>query len=75
MSESTPKNSFIFNTDLGNMLVNVESVTGYDVEDVVADKAFSQAQIVRFERIADNADINALRGARTISSVFLEDAT
>lgn len=74
MSTSTPKSSFIFNTDLGNMLVNVEAVQGYDVEDVVADKAYSQAQIVRFERIANTTNINALKAARTIPSKFLEEA-
>lgn len=73
MSTSTHKASYIFNTDLGNMLVNVDSVDGYDVEDVVSDKAFSQAQIVRFERLASRADVNALRGARTISSAYLEE--
>lgn len=73
MSVSTQKQSYIFNTEIGNMLVNVESVEGYDVEDVVADKAFSQAQIARFERIAAKADVNALKGARTISSSYMED--
>lgn len=73
MSTSTPKNTFLFNTTLGNMLVQVESVQGYDVEDVVADKSFSQAQILRFERLATRADVNALKGARTINAAYLEE--
>lgn len=73
MSTVTPKNSFIFNTDLGNMLVNVDAVTGYDVEDVISDRAYSQAQILRLERIAENVDVNAPQGARTIKSAYLEE--
>lgn len=73
MSDSTLISSHIFNTDIGNVLVNVEEVAGYDVEDVIGDRAFSQAQILRMETIAENIDVNAPRGARTLKTAYLEN--
>lgn len=63
----------MFNTDIGNVLTKTADVTGYDVEDIIADKAFSQAQILLFEQIADNIDVNAKRGSRAIPSSYLEE--
>jgi len=71
MSEITANESYIFNTDIGNTVVEILTVKGYDVEDIVSDKAFSQAQIVRFQAIANNIDVNALMGTRAIKSSYL----
>jgi hypothetical protein len=71
MSTVTSTSSYIFNTDIGNMAVQLQEVSGYDVEDVIADRAFSQAQILRFQQIANNIDVNALMGTRAIASSYL----
>jgi hypothetical protein len=71
MSEITASESYIFNTDIGNTVVEILTVKGYDVEDIVSDKAFSQAQILRFQAIANNIDVNALMGTRAIKSAYL----
>jgi hypothetical protein len=52
-------------------VVEILTVKGYDVEDIIRDKAFSQAQILRFQAIAGNIDVNALMGTRAIKSTFL----
>lgn len=71
MSESSLETVHLFNTDIGNTVVEVYSVKGYDVEDIIKDKAFSQAQILRFQSIANNIDVNALVGTRAIKSSYL----
>ena len=59
MSEVLSKKSHYFYTDLGAVVVDTEVVQGYDVEDVISDKVLSQAQILRFENITANRDVNA----------------
>jgi hypothetical protein len=71
MSDITPSTAHIFNTDIGNVVVQFQEVKGYDVEDVISDKAFSQAQILRFTSIAQDIDVNALQGPRTIKSAYI----
>ena len=73
MSTVSNEALFVFNTDLGNVITQVEDVSGYDVEDIVSDKAFSQAQIMRFEQVAEDIDVNARKGARAISSAYLPE--
>jgi hypothetical protein len=70
MSEVLSTEQFVFHTDLGTMLVTAEQVQGYDVEDLVSDRAFSQAQDLVFQNIASNLDINAYQGPRTIQSTY-----
>jgi hypothetical protein len=71
MSEANLESVHLFNTDIGNAVVEIHSVKGYDVEDIIRDKAFSQAQILRFQAIANNIDVNALMGTRAIKSSYL----
>lgn len=71
MSEVTSSESFIYNTELGTMVIEVSEVKGYDIEDLVRDRAFSQAQILKFEAIAANLDPNAPTVPRTIKSSYV----
>lgn len=71
MSSEVLESVHLFNTDLGNTVVEIKSVSGYDVEDIIRDKAFSQAQILKFSAIANNIDVNALVGTRAIKSSYL----
>lgn len=74
MSTISKQDVFVFHTDLGAMATTVSEVEGYDVEDMMADRAKAQAMSVRFEQIAGDIDINALQAPRTIQSKYLEDA-
>ena len=58
----------MFVTDLGAVKVTREEVVEYDVEDMVADRASSQAEIARMENIAANIDVNAFKFPRQISA-------
>jgi hypothetical protein len=74
MSETKSTASYIFHTDLGVMQASEETVSGYDIEDVVQDRAFSQAQDLRFQSIANRVDVNAPIASRTIISKYLQEA-
>lgn len=73
MSTVKSSDTFVFHTDLGAMVTQVSEVDGYDVEDIVADRARSQAMAVRFRQIAEEIDINSLQAPRTIKSTYLEE--
>ena len=70
MSEVLSKVSHFFYTDLGAVIVDSEEVEGYDVEDVVSDKVYSQAEIAKLENIASNINVNALKLPRQIKSDY-----
>jgi hypothetical protein len=74
MSTEVLTTAHIFNTDMGNLLVQFSEVDGYDVENVVRDKAFSQAQILKFTEVAATLDVNAYIGPRTIASSYVAEA-
>lgn len=74
MSKETLTSAHIFNTDMGNLLVQFATVEGYDVENIIRDKAFSQAQILKFVEVASTLDVNAYIGPRTIKSTYVAEA-
>lgn len=65
------ESNYIFHTELGTMLTTSREVEGYDIEDIIADRAFSEAQKIRFENLAAQIDINAVQGPRTIQSSYV----
>lgn len=73
MSTVKSTDTFVFHSDLGSMVTQVSEVEGYDVEDIIADRAKSQAMAVRFKQIAAEIDVNSLQAPRTIKSVYLEE--
>lgn len=62
--------SYLVSTDIGIMRVHLEQVRGYDVEDIIRDKAISQARAVQFMQLGKMLDPNAPSTSRTIPSVW-----
>lgn len=73
MSEVTSTSTYVFHTDLGMMQTVEQVVSNYDVEDVVQDRAFSQAQELVFQNTAKKVSVNAPIGPRTIRSSYLQE--
>ena len=73
MSTVVQSKSFLFNSDLGNVLAKVEQVDGFDVEDIIRDRAGSQARAVQFLNLGKKIDPNFQTAPRTIPSVFLNN--
>lgn len=70
MSTVIDSTSFIFHTDLGPVIAQVETVHNYDVEDVIHTRAISQALAVSFLRLGKSVSPNDPTAARTIPSAF-----
>lgn len=65
--------SHIVSTDLGFFTVKIKTVTGYDMEDVVHDKAVSQARAVQLLMLGKKIDPTKPVASRTISSIWLNN--
>lgn len=65
--------SNLVSTDIGFALVKLQEVYGYDVEDVVRDKAISQAKAIQMLNLGKSIDPTKAAGARTINSVWLNN--
>lgn len=74
MSTETVGESYIFHTDIGVVNTVTSVVNDYDIEDIVADRAYSQAVDVLFQTAAANVDINDPTSSRTMKSTYLEGA-
>jgi hypothetical protein len=74
MSKETLTSAHLFSSDMGNLLVQFSTVEGYDVENSIRDRAFSQAQILKFSEVASTLDVNAYIGPRTIASSYVKEA-
>jgi len=66
---------YLVSTDIGIMKTHIETVTGYDVEDIVHDKAVSQARAVQFTNIGKMINPNAPTTSRTLPSAWLNNDT
>lgn len=65
--------SYLVSTDLGIMQVKLSTVTGYDVEDIVHDKAISQARSVQMLYLGKRVSPLMPTTPRTVSSVYLNN--
>ena len=72
-SKLVSETSCLTSTDIGIMLVKIQAVTGYDVEDIIRDRAVSQARAVQFVQIGKIINPNAPSTERTLSSVWLNN--
>lgn len=70
MSQIVKTESYIFHTDLGPVIAQVNTVTNYDVEDIIHNRAISQALAVAFLNLGKQASPNDPVAARTIKSAF-----
>lgn len=73
MSEIVKQSSFVVSTDVGLVQVRLNTVTGYDVEDIVQDKAFSQARAVQLLSLGKRIDQSKPQAERTIPSIWLNN--
>lgn len=70
MSALLGTNTFIFHTDIGPVITQVQTVSGYDVEDVIRNRAISQARRIQFVTLGQTANPNDQTAARTVASVY-----
>ena len=73
MSVVKDTKTYLFNSDLGNIVIQVNEVEKYDIEDVIRDRAKSQARRIQFINLGKNIDINQTTTQRSKSSVYLKN--
>jgi hypothetical protein len=67
------QDSYLVSSDIGIMNVTLKTVTGYDVDDIVRDKAISYARALQMASVGKMIDQSKPSGARTISSIWLNN--
>lgn len=73
MSELVRQSSYVVSADIGLFQVQIKTVVGYDVEDIVQDKALSQALAVRMLNLGKQIDQSKPVASRTIPSLWLNN--
>lgn len=73
MSQIVRQSSYLVSADIGLFNVKLSTVVGYDVEDIVQDKAFSQARAVQMLNLGKQIDQGKPTAPRTISSLWLNN--
>lgn len=73
VSKLKSEEQFIFSTDIGFMQVSMQTVTGYDVEDIVRDRAISQARAIQMLNLGKSVDPAKRLGSRTIATTWLNN--
>jgi len=64
------KKSFIFNTDIGNVVVEVAKARGYNIEDLTKDRALSLMLTIQMMIKGKQASVNTENAPRTVKSRF-----
>lgn len=70
MSKIEASRFYLIPTALGNMGVKVDLVSDYDVEDVVKNRATSQARALQMLNVGKLVDVNAILPEGSIPSAF-----
>jgi len=73
VSKINSESSYLVSTDIGFMRVRMMEVSGYDVEDIVHDKALSLCRAVQLLLIGKMVDPTMPTTSRTISSIWLNN--
>ena len=61
---------YIFSTEIGTVKVVISQARKYDVEDIIHDRAMSQARAVQYINLGETIDINTPQGSRTLASLY-----
>lgn len=61
---------FLFSTQLGPMSVEIEQVERYDVENIIRDRAYSQAIAAKLLYKGKALNPNNQYGPRTLASIY-----
>lgn len=72
-SQEVSVKSHIISSDMGFFQVKIKTVTGYDMEDVVHDKAVSQARAVQMLTLGKRIDPTKPVASRSLSSLWLNN--
>lgn len=72
-SKLVSESSYLVSTDVGIVQAKMQQVTGYDVEDIVRDKAISLCRAIQMLLAGKMVDPTAPVGARTLSSIWLNN--
>ena len=72
-SQLVSEQSYIVSSDMGFFMVKMKTVRGYDMEDVVHDKAVSQARAVQLLVLGKRIDPTKPVAARSIKSIWLNN--
>jgi len=70
MSTVVASNAYIFHTDLGPVVAQVEQVNNFDVDDIIHNRAISQALAISFLNLGNQASPNDPTAPRTITSAY-----
>jgi len=65
--------SYLVSADIGIMKIQLQRVSGYTVEDIIRDKAVSQARAVQFLYLGKMIDPTAPSTPRTLPSIWLNN--
>jgi len=73
MGKVVAKKSFVVSTDMGTVETTISEIDGYDIEDMMRQKAQSQARLVQWVVFGKTLDINSPVGPNTLKSVFFQN--
>ena len=73
MSVLKSEEAYLVSSDIGIFHVVLKTVTGFDVEDLVQDKAISQARAVQLLNLGKTIDQYKPSSPRSVSSIFLNN--
>jgi hypothetical protein len=73
MSVVKSKESFVFHSDLGVLITDVEEVEEYDVDDIAEERAVALSRDLMFTNIGESLNINSPLGPRSIRSKYYPD--
>jgi hypothetical protein len=73
MSTVKKESSYLVSTDIGTVRVHLQDVESYDVEDIVRDRAISQARAVQMLQLGKQIDATKPTAARTLKSAWLNN--
>lgn len=71
MSKIVATQTYLISTVMGNIAVKTQLITDYDVEQIVRDKAASQARMVQMLNLSKELDGNPNLPPESVPSIFL----
>ena len=73
MSTVLKETSYLVRSDVGLIQVRLQTVVGYDVEDIIQDKAISQARAVQLLGLGKLIDQSNPTSERSVPSLYLNN--
>lgn len=73
MSKIIATQEYLLTSQVGTVKVEAQLIEGYDVEDIVSDRAISQARLVSFINLGKQVDANATLPAEALPAAFINN--